>query len=268
MKNFTFLFVLLFVFQGINLKADEGMWLPMFIDRLNYTDMQKLGLQLTPEEIYSVNQSSLKDAIVGLASSPNPRGFFCTGEIVSAEGLMFTNHHCGYDAIQKHSSVEHDYLADGFWAMSREEELPNEELTASILVRMEDITDSIIPQLNDTMSSSERKDVAGKIIKRITKTNKEDGKYNVVIKSFFEGNEYYMFVYQVYKDIRLVGAPPSSIGKYGGDTDNWMWPRHTSFVYIRLPTDHPLNIQRKISLLIQSISCPYHWMELKKATLA
>jgi len=227
MKKFTFLFVLLFVFQGINLKADEGMWLPMFIDRLNYTDMQKLGLQLTPEEIYSVNQSSLKDAIVGLASSPNPRGFFCTGEIVSAEGLMFTNHHCGYDAIQKHSSVEHDYLADGFWAMSREEELPNEELTASILVRMEDITDSIIPQLNDTMSSSERKDVAGKIIKRITKTNKEDGKYNVVIKSFFEGNEYYMFVYQVYKDIRLVGAPPSSIGKYGGDTDNWMWPRHT-----------------------------------------
>ena len=227
MKKFTFLFVLLFVFQGINLKADEGMWLPMFIDRLNYTDMQKLGLQLTAEEIYSVNQSSLKDAIVGLASSPNPRGFFCTGEIVSSEGLMFTNHHCGYDAIQKHSSVEHDYLADGFWAMSREEELPNEELTASILIRMEDITDSIIPYLSDTMSISERKDVAGKIIKRISKANKEDGKYNVVIKSFFEGNEYYMFVYQVYKDIRLVGAPPSSIGKYGGDTDNWMWPRHT-----------------------------------------
>jgi len=227
MKKFTFLFVLLFVFQGINLKADEGMWLPMFIDRLNYTDMQKLGLQLTAEEIYSVNHSSLKDAIVGLASSPNPRGFFCTGEIVSSEGLMFTNHHCGYNAIQKHSSVEHDYLADGFWAMSREEELPNEELTASILIRMEDVTDSIIPHLSDTMSSSERKDVAGKIIKRITKANKEDGKYNVVIKSFFEGNEYYMFVYQVYKDVRLVGAPPSSIGKYGGDTDNWMWPRHT-----------------------------------------
>ena len=227
MKKFAILFVVLFTLQGIQVKADEGMWLPMFIDRLNYTDMQKLGLQLTAEEIYSVNNSSLKDAIVGLSNSPNPRGYFCTAEIVSSEGLLFTNHHCGYDAIQKHSSVEHDYLADGFWAMSREEELPNEELTASILIRMEDITDSIIPQLNDSMSFSERKDVAGTIIKRITKANTEDGKYNVVIKSFFEGNEYYMFVYQVYKDVRLVGAPPSSIGKYGGDTDNWMWPRHT-----------------------------------------
>lgn len=227
MKKIAILFVVLFTMQGIQLKADEGMWLPMFIDRLNYTDMQKLGLQLTAEEVYSVNNSSLKDAIVGLSNSPNPRGFFCTAEIVSSEGLLFTNHHCGYDAIQKHSSVEHDYLTDGFWAMSREEELPNEDLTASILLRMEDITDSIIPQLNDTMSYSERKEIAGKIIKRITKANSEDGKYNAVIKSFFEDNEYYMFIYQVYKDVRLVGAPPSSIGKYGGDTDNWMWPRHT-----------------------------------------
>lgn len=227
MKKITILFVLLFVLQGINLKADEGMWLPMYIDRLNYTDMQKLGLQLTAEEVYSVNNSSLKDAIVGLSSSPKPRGFFCTAEIVSSEGLLFTNHHCGYDAIQKHSAVEHDYLADGFWAMSREEELPNEELTASILIRMADITDSIIPQLNDSMTGAERKEIAGKIIKRMTKENADDGKYNVVIKSFFEGNEYYMFIYQVYKDVRLVGAPPSSIGKYGGDTDNWMWPRHT-----------------------------------------
>ena len=150
MKKFAILFVVLFTLQGIQLKADEGMWLPMFIERLNYTDMQKLGLQLTAEEIYSVNQSSLKDAIVGLSNSPKPRGFFCTAEIVSSEGLLFTNHHCGYSAIQKHSSVEHDYLADGFWAMSREEELPNEELTASILIRMADITDSIIPVLNDS----------------------------------------------------------------------------------------------------------------------
>ncbi len=227
MKKIAILFVVLFTLQGIQLKADEGMWLPMFIDRLNYTDMQKLGLQLTAEEVYSVNNSSLKDAIVGLSNNPKPRGFFCTAEIVSSEGLLFTNHHCGYDAIQKHSSVEHDYLADGFWAMSRAEELPNEDLTASILVRMEDITDSIIPQLNDTMSYSERKEIADMIIKRMTKANSEDGKYNVVIKSFFEDNEYYMFIYQVYKDVRLVGAPPSSIGKYGGDTDNWMWPRHT-----------------------------------------
>ena len=237
MKKITILFIVLFAFQGANLRADEGMWLPMFIDRLNYSDMQKLGLQLTAEEIYSVNNSSMKDAIVGLSNSPKPRGYFCTAEIVSPEGLLFTNHHCAYDAIQKHSSVANDYLGEGFWAMNREEELPNEELTASILIRMEDITDSIIPQLSDTMSFAERKETAGKIIKRITKDNAEEGKYNVVIKSFFEGNEYYMFVYQVYKDVRLVGAPPSSIGKFGGDTDNWMWPRHTGdFAILRIYT--------------------------------
>ena len=237
MKRIALFIVFIALISGLKLKADEGMWLPMYIERLNYTDMQKLGLQLTPEEIYSVNHSSLKDAIVGLSNSPNPEGYFCTAEIVSTQGLLFTNHHCGFDAVQKHSSVEHDYLADGFWAMSREEELPNEGLTASIMIRMENVTDSIIPQLSDTMSESERSDVAGKIIKRLKKANSEDGKYNVVIKSFFQGNEYYMFVYQVYKDVRLVGAPPSAIGKFGGDTDNWMWPRHTGdFTIFRIYT--------------------------------
>jgi hypothetical protein len=237
MKKFTLVMMLLVFMSGMNLKADEGMWLPMLIQRLNYTDMQKLGLQLTPEEIYSVNHSSLKDAIVGLADEPKPEGYFCTAEIVSSEGLLFTNHHCGFDAVQKHSSIEHDYLADGFWAMSREEELPNEGLTASVLIRMADVTDSILPQLNDTISASERQKIAGKIIKRLKKANSEDGKYNVVIKSFFAGNAYYMFVYQVYKDVRLVGAPPSAIGKFGGDTDNWMWPRHTGdFTIFRIYT--------------------------------
>jgi len=228
MKKAFYSIVSLLVFFSLGkAKADEGMWLPMYIERLNYVDMQKMGLQLTAEEIYSVNHSSMKDAIVGLADNPAPNGFFCTAEIVSEEGLLFTNHHCGFDAIQNHSTVEHDYLADGFWAMNRSEELPNEELTASVLIRMENITDSIIPFLNDSMSENERTGTIRKITGRMKKAASDDGKYNVVAKSFFEGNEFYMFVYLVYKDVRLVGAPPSSIGKFGGDTDNWMWPRQT-----------------------------------------
>ena len=237
MKKLTFLIVALILVSGIKVKADEGMWLPMYVKRLNFVDMQKKGLQLTPEEIYSVNHSSLKDAIVGLADSPKPNGYFCTGEIVSSEGLMFTNHHCGYDAVQKHSSLEHDYLADGFWAMKRAEELPNEGMTASILIYMEDLTDSIIPTLSDTLNKADRRAAIKKITSRIKERASEDGKYNVIVKSFFEGNEFYMFVYEVYKDVRLVGAPPSSIGKYGGDTDNWMWPRHTGdFTIFRIYT--------------------------------
>jgi len=216
------------MFSGIGKAvADEGMWLPIFIERLNYTDMQRLGLQLTAEEIYSVNNASLKDAIMGLSNEPAPSSFFCTAELVSSQGLLFTNHHCGFDAIQKHSSVEHDYLSDGFWAMNKDEELPNPGLTASVLVYMADVTDSILPFISDTLTGSARMGAIRKITSKLKKSASEDGKYNPVIKSFFEGNEYYMFVYQVYKDIRLVGAPPSSIGKYGGDTDNWMWPRHT-----------------------------------------
>ncbi len=205
---------------------DEGMWLPMFVERLNYVDMQEKGLQLTAEEIYSINNSSLKDAIVGL-SGGGVGGFFCTGEIVSDQGLLFTNHHCGYDKIQSHSTIEHDYLKDGFWAMSLEEELPNEGMAASFLVRMEDVTDSIIPFLSDTLSEAERGAQVRKIRTRLGKRAEEDGKYAARVSSFYGGNEYYLFVYTVYKDVRLVGAPPSSIGKYGGDTDNWMWPRHT-----------------------------------------
>jgi hypothetical protein len=228
MKKFIYLFFALFFFSAsIKSYADEGMWLPMLIKRLNYVDMQKMGLQLTADEIYNVNHASMKDAIVGLAESEAPTGYFCTGEIVSSEGLMFTNHHCGYSSIQKHSTVENDYLEDGFWAMSKEEELPNEGLTASILVRMADVTDSIIPMISDTLTGNKRTSAIQKITNRLKNGASEDGKYNVVVKSFFEGNEYYMFVYQVYKDVRLVGAPPSAIGKFGGDTDNWMWPRHT-----------------------------------------
>ena len=199
---------------------DEGMWLPMFVGRLNYVDMQKAGLHLTAEELYSINNSSLKDAIVSL-------GGFCTAEVVSPEGLLFTNHHCGYDAIQKHSSVDHDYLTDGFWAMSKKEELSNEGLTVSFLVRMDDVTNDILGVVTSDMDEQARAQAITKKTEELKKDAAESGKYNVELKSFFNGNEYYRFVYQVYKDIRLVGAPPSSIGKFGGDTDNWMWPRHT-----------------------------------------
>lgn len=199
---------------------DEGMWLPMFVERLNYVDMQKMGLHLTAEELYSINHSSLKDAVVSL-------GGFCTAEVVSAEGLLFTNHHCGYEAIQQHSSVEHDYLTDGFWAMNKSEELSNEGLFVSFLVRMEDKTSDVLGVVTSDMDEAARGAALAKKVEELKKEATEDGKYSVELKPFFNGNEYYMFVYQMYKDIRLVGAPPSSIGKFGGDTDNWMWPRHT-----------------------------------------
>jgi hypothetical protein len=199
---------------------DEGMWLPMFVKDYNYADMQRLGLKLTPEQLYDINHSSLKDAIVQL-------GNFCTAEVVSQDGLILTNHHCGYSSIAEHSTAEHDYLKDGFWAMSRDHELPNEGLTVTFLVRMDDVTQTVLADVSDSTSVSKRNDLVKKAISKLQKDNSEDGKYDVVIKSFFGGNEYYMFVYQIYKDIRLVGAPPSGIGKFGGDTDNWVWPRHT-----------------------------------------
>ncbi len=224
----TFLLVALAIFSLVGkVHADEGMWLPMFVERLNYVDMEKMGLQLTPEELYSINNSSLKDAIVGLSEGATPRGFFCTGEIVSGKGLMFTNHHCGYNSIQKLSTVEHDYLTDGFWAKDFSEELPAEGISASFLVRMEDVTEQIFAVLNDTMNWDERNAAIAAKAKELETAASEGGKYNPIIKGFFEGNEYYMFVYKVYTDVRLVGTPPSSIGKFGGDTDNWMWPRHT-----------------------------------------
>ncbi|MCR5013387.1 MAG: S46 family peptidase [Bacteroidales bacterium] len=222
-----FVFALALMAMMGRVYADEGMWLPMFVERLNYVDMQKMGLQLTPEEIYSINHSSLKDAIVGLASSPKPTGFFCTGEIVSEKGLLFTNHHCGYGSIQKLSSVEHDYLRDGFWAKNYSEELPAADMTASFLVRMEDVTNDILGVVTDDMDWAARNQAIAAKAKELQEAASEEGKYNAVVKGFFEGNEYYMFVYQVYPDVRLVGVADASIGKFGGDTDNWMWPRHT-----------------------------------------
>ncbi|MFZ4546075.1 MAG: S46 family peptidase [Bacteroidales bacterium] len=221
MKKIVLAFCLLTaVFAKAANTPDEGMWLPMFVERLNYVDMQKMGLHLTAEELYSINHSSLKDAIVSL-------GGFCTAEVVSPEGLLFTNHHCGYDAIQNHSSIEHDYLTDGFWAMNKTEELPNEGLFVSFLVRMDDMTAEVLGTVTADMDEAARSAAITKKVEELKKEATEEGKYDVELKSFFNGNEYYLFVYQKYNDIRLVGAPPSSIGKFGGDTDNWMWPRHT-----------------------------------------
>jgi hypothetical protein len=230
-KRFLPIFIVLYFSLALISRADEGMWLPMFIKRLNQTDMQKMGLKLTAEEIYSVNNSSMKDAIVNF-------GNFCTGEVISKEGLVLTNHHCGFDAIQSHSSVQNDYLTNGFWAMTREEEKPTPGLTVTFLVRMEDVTSKVMGALAPEMSPEGREEAIEKSISFIEKEAVGTTHYNAEVKSFFEGNEYYLFVYETFLDIRLVGAPPSSVGKFGGDTDNWMWPRHTGdFSMFRIYTD-------------------------------
>lgn len=200
--------------------ADEGMWFLMSLERLNHRDMQKMGLQLTPNEIYSINNSSLKDAIVQFNGG-------CTAEIISKEGLVLTNHHCGYDVIAELSTPENDYLTNGFWAKTKKDELKPKSLFVRFFVRMDDVTKRILGKVNDKMTEDEREKAIKAEISAIEKENNEGGKYTVSVRSFFQGNEYYYFVYQDYKDVRLVGTPPSSIGKFGGDTDNWEWPRHT-----------------------------------------
>ncbi|CAM3886496.1 MULTISPECIES: S46 family peptidase [Flavobacterium] len=204
-----------------SVKADEGMWFLMFLERLNHRDMQKMGLQLTAEEIYSINNHSLKDAIIQFNGG-------CTAEMISKDGLVLTNHHCGYDAIAELSSAEKNYLKDGYWAKSRAEELKPSSLYVRFFVRMDDCSKRILSVVNPKMSEAEREKAINQEIAKIEKENNEGGKYTVSVRPFFQGNEYYYFVYQDYKDVRLVGTPPESLGKFGGDTDNWEWPRHTA----------------------------------------
>ncbi len=220
MKKFFLPLLAFLLTLNLSLRADEGMWIPMLVERLNYQDMQKLGLKLTAEEIYSINNSSLKDAIVQFG-----RG--CTGEIVSDQGLLLTNHHCGYGQIQYHSSIEHDYLSDGFWAMSLAEELPNPGLTVRFLVRMEDVSNDVKSQLTSDMNEEQRNAKIVEVSKVLTDKAIENTHFTANVRSFFGGNEFYLFVYETFLDVRLVGAPPSSVGNFGDDTDNWMWPRHT-----------------------------------------
>ncbi len=202
--------------------ADEGMWLPSLIYKLNIAQMQKMGLELSAEDIYSVNNSSLKDAVVALDHGS------CTAEVVSKDGLMLTNHHCGFGEIQKHSSVEHDYLKDGFWAMSRNEELPNPGKTVTFLISIEDVTSQVLADITDEMNDEERNSIVRAVSGKLEKKAKGDTHYETYVRSFFSSNQYFLFVVETFNDIRLVGAPPQALGKFGGDTDNWMWPRHTS----------------------------------------
>ena len=205
---------------GFAAKADEGMWLLTMLEKMNMDRMQEMGLKLSAEDIYSINHSSVKDAVVNF-------GGFCTGEIVSDKGLILTNHHCGEGAIHEVSTQEHNYLKNGFWAQSIEQEKPIEDLTVSFLVRMEDVTDRVNSALEEDMSQGERSRKIREVTSQIEQEATEDTHYNANVKPFFSGNEFYLMVYETYKDVRLVGAPPKSIGNFGGDTDNWMWPRHT-----------------------------------------
>ena len=216
-------------------RADEGMWLPSLISQ-RIGDMQAKGFRLTAEDVYSVNQASLKDAVVLFGGG-------CTGELVSDEGLLLTNHHCGYSYIQRHSSVEHDYLKDGFWAMTRGEELPNKGLTVSFLERMEDVTDQVLKGYAEGMTEAQRDSVVRVNSRQlVAESSDADKGVTADVEALFYGNQYFLFVFKVFRDVRLVGAPPSSIGKFGGDTDNWMWPRHTGdFSMFRVYADKDNN---------------------------
>ena len=219
----------------LTVKADEGMWLPSLISQ-RIGDMQAKGFRLSAEDIYSINQASLKDAVVLFGGG-------CTGELISSEGLLLTNHHCGYAQIQKHSSVEHDYLKDGFWAMDRSEELPNPGLEVWFLDRMEDVTGAVLDGYEPGMTEQQRDSVVRTNSEAIASKAEKDGTgLRADVESLYYGNQYFLFVYRVFKDVRLVGAPPSSIGKFGGDTDNWMWPRHTGdFSIFRIYADKDNN---------------------------
>ena len=218
MKRIVFTLICLFLFNS--LFAVEGMWIPTLLKKYNIEEMQKMGFKLTAEDIYDVNHASLKDAVVLFGSG-------CTGEVISGDGLLITNHHCGFSQIQKHSSLEHDYLTEGYWAKNRSDELINPGLTVQFLVKMEEVTSDVLKGVTGEMSDEKIKIQIAANIVSLKKDYAGKSGYLVDVKPLFYGNQYFAYVYEVFKDVRLVGAPPVSIGKFGGDTDNWMWPRHT-----------------------------------------
>ena len=214
-----------------SLRADEGMWIPLLIEKYNIKLMQEKGFKLSAEDIYSVNKACMKDAVVQFGGG-------CTGEVISSDGLLITNHHCGYGQIQKHSTLEHDYLTNGFWAMSRSEELANPGLSVTFLKRMEDVTEQVMNGIKVGMDNNERDELINSNIGEIIKNAVAGTGYSAFVRPFFMGNQYFLFVNETFRDIRLVGAPPSSIGKFGGETDNWIWPRHTGdFSLFRIYAD-------------------------------
>ncbi|MEY3367924.1 MAG: hypothetical protein RI973_1079, partial [Bacteroidota bacterium] len=211
--------------------AVEGMWLPLLLGLLNETEMKSMGMKMSAEDIYSVNKGSLKDAIVQFGGG-------CTGEIISPKGLLLTNHHCGYGAIQSHTTLDNNYLDKGFWAKNLQEELPNPGLTATLISRIEDVTAQALAGVTDNMDKRTRQSTIDKNLEEIKKSWQREAWEDVMIRPFFHGNQYFLFVTVTYKDVRLVGTPPSSIGKFGADTDNWVWPRHTGdFSLFRIYAD-------------------------------
>ena len=220
---------LLFVTQP--LRADEGMWLPQLLQKLNEARMRQLGMKISASDIYSISKSSLKDAIVSF-------GGFCTGEVISDKGLVLTNHHCGFDVIQNHSSIEKNHIRDGFWAKNYGEELPNKGLFVTFIVRIDDVTAAAMKGVSPSMDEKERQSLIDKNLAEARKNASKEAKQDVMTRAFFEGNQYFLFVTETYRDVRLVGAPPSSIGNFGKDTDNWVWPRHTGdFSMFRIYAD-------------------------------
>jgi len=232
MRRLSLILVACITLLPFRAHADEGMWLLSLVEKLNMDEMQELGLQLTADQIYNINGASLKDAVGALDYGA------CTAELVSPDGLLLTNHHCGYDEIQYHSTLEDDYLKNGFWAMTREEELPNEGKTITFLIRMEEVTDRIIPELSEDMDRDAREARIRSLSGKIADEAVGDDLVEATVSSLYNDNRYFLFVTQTFRDVRLVGAPPESIGKFGGDTDNWQWPRHTcDFSMFRVYTD-------------------------------
>lgn len=215
-----FLCILLIAASALPLRADEGMWLPILLEQLNIQDMQARGFKLTAEDIYSVNKSSMKDAVVLFGGG-------CTGEMISAEGLLLTNHHCGFSSINDLSSLENNYLRDGFWAKNKGEEIPAPGLKVTFIISMHDVTDSILPYLRDGMDEATRNGVIKQRSAQLEAQFKQGTHYDAFVRAFYYGNAFYVFVTETFRDIRLVGTPPASVGNFGGETDNWVWPRHT-----------------------------------------
>ncbi len=231
MKRLIIIALVLLALAAPGAKADEGMWIPVLIEKYNIRLMQENGFRLTAEDIYSINRASMKDAVVLFGGG-------CTGEFISDKGLIITNHHCGYGYIQNHSTMEHDYLSDGFWAASAAEELPNNGLSVTILKYMEDVTEKVLKGVTDDMDREKREAVINANITAITAEAVKGTHFLAAVRPFFLGNQYFLIVNEVFRDVRLVGAPPSAIGKFGGDTDNWVWPRHTGdFSLFRVYSD-------------------------------
>ena len=238
MKTFKLLALALMLVVPFSAFADEGMWLLPLLEKMNIKTMKQNGCKLTAKQIYDINNSSLKDAIMIFGGG-------CTAEVVSGQGLVFTNHHCGYGSIQKLSSTEHDYLRDGFWAMNQSEELPAPGLTVTFIDRFIDVTDQMLEaeKKAEELGGRKAEEFIRKFRDSLTKEAVGDNKYlNARVYSFYQGNAYYVVVSKTFRDIRFVGAPPSSIGKFGGETDNWEWPRHTGdFSVFRIYADKDNN---------------------------